>query len=122
MIHKDLENPSAFTNLIEMISILLIPAALCFTFGSAVKNKKQGIAIFMAMFLCLVVALGCIAVNEQAGTAQLAQDGAVDLSVVNQAGGNMEGKETRFGIAASATWAAFTTDRKSTRLNSSHWS
>ncbi len=53
-----LENPNAFTNLIEMISILLIPAALCFTFGSAVKNKKQGIAIFMAMFLCLVVAFG----------------------------------------------------------------
>lgn len=67
-----LENPNAFTNLIEMISILLIPAALCFTFGSAVKNRKQGIAIFMAMFLCLVVALGCIAVTEQAGTSQLA--------------------------------------------------
>ena len=60
-----LENPNAFTNLIEMISILLIPAALCFTFGSAVKNKKQGVAIFMAMFLCLVVALSCIAVTEQ---------------------------------------------------------
>lgn len=115
-----LENPSAFTNLIEMISILLIPAALCFTFGSAVKNKKQGIAIFMAMFLCLVVALGCIAVNEQAGTAQLAQDGAVDLSVVNQAGGNMEGKETRFGIAASATWAAFTTAASNGSVNAMH--
>ena len=73
-----LENPNAFTNLIEMISILLIPAALCFTFGSAVKNKRQGIAIFMAMFLCLVVALGCIAVTEQAGTSQLAQNGAVN--------------------------------------------
>ncbi len=46
--------PNAFTNLIEMISILLIPAALCFTFGSAVKNKKQGVAIFAAMFICLV--------------------------------------------------------------------
>jgi len=101
-----LENPNAFTNLIEMISILLIPAALCFTFGLAVKNKKQGIAIFMAMFLCLCVALGCIAVNEQAGTPQLAQNGAVNISTVNQAGGNMEGKETRFGIAASSTWAA----------------
>lgn len=66
-----LENPNAFTNLIEMISILLIPAALCFTFGSAVKNKKQGVAIFMAMFLCLVVALGCIAVTEQVGTPSL---------------------------------------------------
>ena len=82
-----LENPNAFTNLIEMISILLIPAALCFTFGSAVKNKKQGIAIFMAMFLCLVVALGCIAVTEQAGTSQLAQNGAVNMSMAEQAGG-----------------------------------
>ena len=115
-----LENPNAFTNLVEMISILLIPAALCFTFGKAVKNKKQGTAIFMAMFLCLVVALGCIAVNEQAGTAQLAQNGAVDLSMANQAGGNMEGKETRFGIAASSTWAAFTTAASNGSVNSMH--
>ena len=98
-----LENPNAFTNLIEMISILLIPAALCFTFGSAVKNKKQGVAIFAAMFICLCIALGCIAVSEQAGTAQLAQDGAVNMTMIDQAGGNMEGKETRFGIAASST-------------------
>lgn len=59
-----LENPNPFTNMIEMISLLLIPAALCFTFGSAVKNKKQGVAIFMAMFICLCVALATIAVNE----------------------------------------------------------
>lgn len=103
-----LENPNAFTNLIEMISILLIPAALCFTFGKAVKNKKQGIAIFMAMFICLVLALGTIAVSEQVATPQLAQDG-VNISMTDQAGGNMEGKETRFGIATSSTWAAFTT-------------
>ena len=115
-----LENPGAFTNLVEMISILLIPAALCFTFGKAVKNKKQGTAIFMAMFLCLVVALGCIAVNEQAGTPQLAQNGAVDLSMVDQAGGNMEGKETRFGIATSSTWATFTTAASNGSVNSMH--
>ena len=115
-----LENPNAFTNLIEMISILLIPAALCFTFGSAVKNKKQGIAIFMAMFLCLVVALSCIAVTEQAGTSQLAQNGAVNMSMAEQAGGNMEGKETRFGIAASSTWAAFTTAASNGSVNSMH--
>lgn len=115
-----LENPNAFTNLIEMISILLIPAALCFTFGSAAKDKKQGFAIFLAMFLCLVVALGCIAVNEQAGTAQLAQGGAVNLSMTGQAGGNMEGKETRFGIAASSTWAAFTTAASNGSVNAMH--
>ncbi|MDO4168168.1 MAG: potassium-transporting ATPase subunit KdpA, partial [Eubacteriales bacterium] len=115
-----LENPNAFTNLIEMISILLIPAALCFTFGSAVKNKKQGIAIFVAMFICLCVALGCIAVSEQVGTAQLAQDGVVNMSMTGQAGGNMEGKETRFGIAASSTWAAFTTAASNGSVNSMH--
>lgn len=115
-----LENPNAFTNLIEMISLLLIPAALCFTFGNAVKNKKQGIAIFMAMFLCLVFALSMVAVNEQFATPQLIQNGNVDVSMVDQAGGNMEGKETRFGIAASSTWATFTTAASNGSVNSMH--
>ena len=116
-----LENPNAFTNLIEMLSILLIPAALCFTFGKAVKNKKQGVAIFMAMFICLALALGTIAVSEQVATPQLAQDG-VNVSMTNQAGGNMEGKETRFGIATSSTWAAFTTAASNGSVNSMHGS
>ena len=115
-----LENPNAFTNIIEMISLLLIPAALCFTFGRAVKNKKQGIAIFMAMFICLVLALGVIAVNEQLATPQLIQNGNVDISMVDQAGGNMEGKESRFGIAASSAWAAFTTAASNGAVNSMH--
>lgn len=115
-----LENPNAFTNLIEMISLLLIPAALCFTFGNAVKNKKQGIAIFMAMFLCLVFALSVVAVNEQFATSQLIQNGNVDVSMVDQAGGNMEGKETRFGIATSSTWATFTTAASNGSVNSMH--
>ena len=115
-----LENPNPFTNIVEMLSILLIPAALCFTFGKAVKNKKQGIAIFMAMFICLVLALGTIAVNEQAATPQLAQDGNVNISMIDQAGGNMEGKETRFGIAASSTWAAYTTAASNGSVNSMH--
>mgnify|MGYP002587679902 FL=1 len=115
-----LENPNAFTNIIEMISLLLIPAALCFTFGSAVKNKKQGIAIFMAMFICLALALGTIAVSEQLATPQLAQDENVNISMTDQAGGNMEGKETRFGIASSSTWAAFTTAASNGSVNSMH--
>lgn len=115
-----LENPNAYTNIIEMISLLLIPAALCFTFGKAVKNKKQGIAIFMAMFICLVMALGVVAVCEQSATPQLAENTAVDISVVNQAGGNMEGKETRFGIATSSTWATFTTAASNGSVNSMH--
>lgn len=115
-----LENPNAYTNLIEMISILLIPVALCFTFGSMIKNKRQGIAIFAAMGICLVMALGTIAVSEQYATPQLAQNGNVDISMVDQAGGNMEGKESRFGIATSATWAAYTTAASNGSVNSMH--
>ena len=114
-----LENPSAFTNLLEMISLLLIPAALCFTFGRSVKNKKQGVAIFLAMFICLVIALGCVAASEQIATPQLAQDG-VNMTTVDQAGGNMEGKESRFGIASSAAWAVFTTAASNGSVNSMH--
>ncbi len=115
-----LENPNPFTNILEMISLLLIPVALCFTFGMSIKNKKQGVAIFMAMFIMLAIALSIIAVNEQAATPQLAQNGAVDLSMVDQAGGNMEGKETRFGIATSSTWAAYTTAASNGSVNSMH--
>ncbi|MGN0152747.1 MAG: potassium-transporting ATPase subunit KdpA [Wujia sp.] len=115
-----LENPNAFTNLLEMLSILLIPAALCFTFGQGVENRKQGKTIFAAMFICLVAALAVIAVNEQMATPQLAQEGVVDIEAVNQAGGNMEGKETRFGIASSSTWAAFTTAASNGSVNSMH--
>lgn len=115
-----LENPTPFSNLLEMLALLLIPVALCFTFGKCVKNKKQGIAIFLAMFLILAAALGCVAMAEQAGTPRLEQDGAVDLGTVNQAGGNMEGKESRFGIATSATWAAFTTAASNGSVNSMH--
>lgn len=103
-----------------MTAILLIPAALCFTFGKAVKNRRQGTAIFLALFICLVLALGVIAVNKQAGTAQLAQGGAVDLTQTGQAGGNMEEKESRFGIAASSAWAAFTTAASNGSVNSMH--
>ncbi|WP_373118967.1 potassium-transporting ATPase subunit KdpA [Holdemania massiliensis] len=115
-----LENPTPFSNLLEMISLLLIPAALCFTFGRNVKDKRQGFALFAAMTIVLVVCLGFVAFCEQNGTPQLAQNGAVNLTAVNQAGGNMEGKETRFGIAASSTWAVFTTAASNGSVNSMH--
>lgn len=115
-----LENPTPFSNLLEMLSILLIPVALCFTFGRNIRDKKQGIALFAAMFLVLVLALGTIAVSEQAATPQLASNGTVDIGTVNQAGGNMEGKESRFGIASSSTWAAFTTAASNGSVNSMH--
>ncbi|MEG1426421.1 MAG: potassium-transporting ATPase subunit KdpA [Oscillospiraceae bacterium] len=115
-----LENPNPFTNMIEMLSILLIPVGLCFAFGRNVGNKKQGIAIFIAMLIFLVAAVSVIGVSEQAATPQLAQNGAVNIENIAQPGGNMEGKESRFGIASSATWAAFTTAASSGSVNSMH--
>ncbi len=114
------ENPNAYTDLIELLSLLLIPTALCFTFGDMVKNKKQGVAIFAAMFLMLAFSMAVIGVSEQGATPQLIQNGAVDVSTVGQAGGNMEGKETRFGIVSSSTWAAFTTAASNGSVNSMH--
>lgn len=115
-----LENPTALSNLFEVLSILLIPAALCFTFGKNIGDKRQGKAIFAAMFILLVVSLGIIAVNEQIATPQLEQNGAVNIGMENQAGGNMEGKEARFGIVGSSTWTAFTTSASNGSVNSMH--
>lgn len=116
-----LENPTILSNLIEMISILLIPAALCFSFGRSVKDKRQGRAIFAAMMMMLLVALGSIAASEAYGTPQLAQDGEVAMDAEKgHPGGNMEGKEARFGIVASSTWATFTTAASNGSVNSMH--
>ena len=116
-----LENPTWFSNLLEMLSLLLIPVALCFTFGRNIKDKRQGKAIFAAMMIMLVAALSIIAVNEQGATLKLAQDGAVSIANTGgQPGGNMEGKESRFGIGSSATWAAFTTAASNGSVNSMH--
>lgn len=113
-----LENPTIFSNLLEMLSILLIPASLCFTFGRNIKNKKQGYAIFMAMLIVLLTALALVAFSEQVGTPQISANGMVDLSTADQAGGNMEGKEARFGIASSVTWSVFTTAASNGSVNS----
>lgn len=115
------ENPTIFSNLLEMLFLLLIPVSLCFTFGRNVKDKRQGFAIFAAMFLMLAAAMAVCAVNEHNGTPQLAQNGAVAMdSTDGTAGGNMEGKETRFGIATSVTWATWTTAASNGSVNSMH--
>ena len=94
--------------------------ALCFTFGKAVKNKKQGTAIFLAMFLMLIASLSLIAVNEQSAATMLSPNNNVNMGMIDQAGGNMEGKETRFGITASSTWAAFPPAASNGSVNSMH--
>ena len=114
------ENPTPLSNLFEMVSLLLIPAALCFTFGRNVRDKRQGIAIFLAMFILLAVSLAIVGAAEQSGTPQINQNGAVYTGTDGQSGGNMEGKETRFGIASSTTWAVFTTAASNGSVNSMH--
>lgn len=112
-----LENPTGLSNLGEMLSIILIPAALCFAFGREVRDRRQGLAIFSAMLILLTAALAVIAVSEQTAGTVLQDSGMVDLASVGQAGGNMEGKEARFGIAASSVWAAFTTAASNGSVN-----
>ena len=115
------ENPTVFSNLLEMTGILLIPVALCFSFGISVANKKQGYAIFAAMFILLVAALTIIGANEQAATPAYSDGGQVaTVATDGQPGGNMEGKEARFGIATSSTWAAYTTAASNGSVNSMH--
>jgi K+-transporting ATPase ATPase A chain len=114
------ENPTPLSNFLEMLAILLIPAALCYTFGKMVGDTRQGWAILAAMTIIFVPLLVLATVQEQAGTPQLAALG-VDLQASDaQAGGNMEGKETRFGIANSALWAAATTAASNGSVNAMH--
>jgi potassium-transporting ATPase potassium-binding subunit len=107
------ENPTPISNLIELVSILIIPAALCFTFGRMIGDKRQGIAIFCAMTLVFVpLTAACIGL-EQAGNPHLIAAGADTAA-------NMQGKETRFGIASSAIWAAATTAASNGSVNAMH--
>ena len=115
-----LENPTPLTNLVQCISLLLIPFALVFSFGRFVADRRQGRAIFAAMFVVLVASLAVIAFFEQAGTPQLAADGSVYMGTYDQSGGNMEGKEARFGVTDSSLWAAFTTAASNGAVNSMH--
>lgn len=115
-----LENPTPLTNLVQYLSLLLIPVACVFSFGRFVMDRRQGRAVFAAMFILLVGALVAIAVFEQMGTPQLAADGQVYMGASGQSGGNMEGKETRFGVTDSSLWAAFTTAASNGSVNAMH--
>ncbi|MBC7470100.1 MAG: potassium-transporting ATPase subunit KdpA [Ramlibacter sp.] len=114
------ENPTALSNLLEMLAIFLIPAALCFAFGRAVGDRRQGWAVLAAMTVMFVLAVIAITPAEQAGNPLLPALG-VDQSMSSlQSGGNMEGKETRFGIAASSLFAVVTTAASCGAVNAMH--
>jgi K+-transporting ATPase ATPase A chain len=103
------ENPSALTNFFQMLSIFLIPAALVFMFGRMVGDPRQGWAVLAAMTAIFVVAVVVVISQEQQGNPLLAAIGADQSVSATQPGGNMEGKEARFGIAATGLFAAITT-------------
>ena len=103
------ENPSAASNLLQMLAIFLIPAALCLVFGRMVGDERQGWTILATMSLLFLVAVVAATTFEQQGNPLLASLGVDQAASALQPGGNMEGKETRFGIAASALFAVITT-------------
>ena len=114
------ENPNALANFIEMLAILLIPAGLTYTFGRMVGDTRQGWAVFAAMLILLVSLVTIAVYNEQAGNPLVAQLGVDQAASATQPGGNMEGKEARFGIAASALFATVTTGTSCGAVNSMH--
>jgi potassium-transporting ATPase potassium-binding subunit len=114
------ENPTPLANFLEMLSILLISAALCHTFGRMVGDTRQGWTLLAAMTVALVL-LGAVAiVAEQSGNPLLTRLDADQSASLSQPGGNMEGKETRFGIVNSAIWATVTTAASNGSVNAMH--
>jgi K+-transporting ATPase ATPase A chain len=113
------ENPTPLTNFLELLSILLISAALCYTFGVMVGDTRQGWAVLAAMTVIFVGLLAVCVVAEQNG-ATLVKQGVDHAPSALQSGGNMEGKEVRFGIATSALWATATTAASNGSVNSMH--
>jgi K+-transporting ATPase ATPase A chain len=108
------ENPSPLSNFLEVLAILLIPASLCYTFGRMVGDKRQGWALLVAMLVIFIPLLILCYYSEQAGNPLLTSIG------IEKSGGNMEGKEMRFGIANSALWATATTAASNGSVNSMH--
>ncbi|MEJ8854907.1 potassium-transporting ATPase subunit KdpA [Variovorax robiniae] len=114
------ENPTALSNFVQMLAIFLIPAALCFAFGRLVGDQRQGWAILAAMTVMFVVAVIAGTPAEQAGNPLLTPLGVDQGASALQAGGNMEGKELRFGITASSLFAAITTAASCGAVNGMH--
>jgi K+-transporting ATPase ATPase A chain len=115
-----LENPTPLSNFLEMLAIILIPGALCYTFGKMAGDTKQGWAILASMVIIFVGLLALCCWSEQKGTPQLASAGADLQPSSTQSGGNMEGKEVRFGIFNSALFATTTTGTSCGAVNSMH--
>jgi len=114
------ENPTPLSNFLEVLAILLISAALCYTFGYMVRDKRQGWAILAAMLIIFIPCLLTCIHFEQQGNPLLDKLSIEQRSSALQPGGNMEGKEARFGIVNSAIWATATTAASNGSVNSMH--
>ncbi|HMK07760.1 MAG TPA: potassium-transporting ATPase subunit KdpA [Anaerolineales bacterium] len=114
------ENPTPLSNFLELLSILLIPAALVYTYGKMVGDTRQGWALLAAMTIIFVALLGVAVWAEQGGNPAFTARGVDQQANALQPGGNMEGKEARFGIANSALWATATTAASNGSVNSMH--
>jgi K+-transporting ATPase ATPase A chain len=114
------ENPTPLTNVLEMFAIMLIPMALTYTFGRMVGDTRQGWAVFAAMLILFLPLLGIAELSEQHGNPLITKLGVDQTVSAIQPGGNMEGKESRFGIAASALFATITTVTSCGAVNSMH--
>ena len=114
------EDPTPLTNFFELLSILVISSALTYTFGRMVGDTRQGWALFTAMAILFFAGVFVCYFNEQAANPTLARLGVQAAPTRTQPGGNMEGKEVRFGIASSALWATATTDASNGSVNSMH--
>jgi K+-transporting ATPase ATPase A chain len=114
------ENPTPLSNFFEVLAILLIPGALCYTFGRMVGDTRQGWAVLAAMLVIFVPLTFGAFMAEQSGNPALTELGADQAASATQPGGNMEGKEARFGVASSALWAAATTAASNGSVNSMH--
>jgi len=114
------ENPTPFSNFLQMLYIFIIPAGLTYTFGKMVKDTRQGWAIFAAMSVLFFAGVAVTCHYEQAGNPNLAKLGIESAATGTQPGGNMEGKETRFGIVNSALFTTITTDASCGAVNNAH--
>jgi K+-transporting ATPase ATPase A chain len=114
------ENPTPFTDFLELLSILLIPAALCYTFGKMVGDTRQGWAILVTMTVIFVALLAVTVWSEQGGNPAFTKMGVDQTQSNINPGGNMEGKEVRNGVANSALWATATTAASNGSVNSMH--
>jgi K+-transporting ATPase ATPase A chain len=114
------ENPTPLSNFLEMLAILLIAAGLCFTFGEMTGDRRQGWAIFISMGVLFALFLTLALYAEQKGNPSFTALGVSQTATESQAGGNMEGKETRFGIVDSALFATATTATSCGAVNSMH--